>query len=325
MRRHSLGGLRRSVRDRVVVLGYRLGWSAVRALPPGAAYRVFDVVADVSARRGSGGVARLRANYAKVRPELDAAGLDRLVREGMRSYMRYYCDAFRLVDVPPDTLARSCRIVGAEECRAVLARGGSVVVFIAHMGNWDLAGAWSTTQLAPVTTVAERLEPEEVFREFLEFRESLGMTILPLTGGPDPFTGLREAAERGDFIALVADRDLTNGGIEVDFCGHRARMAKGPAALSLLTGAPLYAAAIRYEDNPAVPGSGKGIVIDFSPRILPPEEGSTKDKVRVMTQACADHLGAAVTAHTSEWHMLQRVFLDDLHDLDHARLARTPG
>lgn len=318
MRRLAVGDLPRGVIDRGVVLGYRLGWSSVRALPPRAAYRVFDVIASVATRRGLGGVARLRANYAKVRPELDDVALDDLVRAGMRSYLRYYCDAFRLPDVPPETLARSCRLVGDAGCREVLGAGGAVVVFIAHMGNWDLAGAWSTTHLAPVTTVAERLEPEEVFREFLAFRESLGMTILPLTGGPDPFTGLRQAADRGDFICLVSDRDLTNGGLEVDFCGQRARMAKGPAALSLMTGAPLYAAAIRYEDNPAVPGSGQGVVVEFSPRVLPPQEGTTKEKVLAMTQACADHLGAAVIAHTSEWHMLQRVFVDDL---DPARLA----
>ena len=322
MRRQDLGDLRRAARDRALVLGYRLGWSAVRALPARAAYRVFDLAADVAARRGTGGVARLRANYAKVRPELDRTALDALLRAGMRSYLRYFCDAFRLPDVPPETLARSCRIVGAEECREVLAGGGAVVVFIAHMGNWDLAGAWSTSQLAPVTTVAERLEPEEVFREFLEFRESLGMTILPLTGGADPFTGLRAAAARGDFIALVGDRDLTHGGLEVDFCGHRARMAKGPAALALMTSSPLYAAAIRYVDNAAVPGSGKGVLIDFSPRILAPESGTTKEKVLAMTQSCADFLGAAVTAHTSEWHMLQRVFLDDL---DHTRFAGVDG
>ena len=47
------------------------------------------------------------------------------------------------------------------------------------MGNWDLAGAWASVHWTAVTTVAERPKPEEVFREFLEFREGLGMTILP--------------------------------------------------------------------------------------------------------------------------------------------------
>ena len=138
----------------------------------------------------------MRANYAKVRPELDDAALDALVGEGMRSYTRYFCEAFRLPDCTHDDLDRMCRAVNDAAVRANLDAGRSAVIFVPHMGNWDIAGAWSTGHLAPVTTVAERLEPEEVFREFFEFRESLGMTILPLTGGPNPFNGLREAVDR---------------------------------------------------------------------------------------------------------------------------------
>ncbi|MDQ2756478.1 MAG: phosphatidylinositol mannoside acyltransferase [Actinomycetota bacterium] len=303
-----MGAVRRRVADRALVLGYRLGWGAVRALPAGAAYRVFDLIADRTVARAGKGTQRLRHNYALVRPELDDARLDALVREGMRSYLRYYCDAFRLPDLPPEVLARSVRLVGAEHCRQVLEGGGSVVVFLGHMGNWDLAGAWSTSQLAPVTTVAERLQPAEVFDEFLEFRTSLGMTILPLDGGADTFAGLRRAATQGQFICLLADRDLSGSGVQVQLCGHPARMAKGPAALALVTGAPLYAVSIHYEPNPAVPGSGWGVVCDFSPLIEAPTSGTTAQKVAVMTQACADYLGDAIRTRTSDWHMLQRVF-----------------
>lgn len=312
MIRGLLAGARHRVTDTGVVLGYRAGFSAIRALPAPAAYRLFDTIADAATRKGGKGVRRLRANYARVRPELDDAALGRLVREGMRSYMRYYCDAFRLPDRTPEELRAATRATGDRPIRQALDAGRAAVVFVCHMGNWDTAAAWSTTHLAPVTTVAERLEPEEVFREFFEFRESLGMTILPLTGGDDPFTGLKQAVERGDFVALLADRDLTRTGLEVDFCGQRARMAKGPAVLALMTRAPLFAAAIHYEDATHVPGSGKGIVIEFSPEIPVPTAGSTRDKVATMIQGCADFIGAAVTAHTADWHMLQRVFVDDL-------------
>lgn len=306
------GRLRRSVTDAGVVLGYRIGFRAIRALPAGAAYRLFDGLADLATRRAGKGVRRLRANYARVRPELGADALEILVAAGMRSYMRYYCDAFRLPDRTPEELAAATQARGDAPIRGALASGQGVVVFVCHMGNWDTAAAWSTTHLAPVTTVAERLEPEEVFREFFEFREGLGMTILPLTGGEGPFPGLKRAVERGDFVALLADRDLTHNGLEVDFCGRRARMAKGPAALALMTRAPMFAAAIRYEDNPAIPGSGKGIVIEFSPQIHTPEAGSTKEKAAQMTQAAADFIGDQVTRYTVDWHMLQKVFLDDL-------------
>ncbi len=304
-----LARLRTRISDRAVVLGYRLGWGAVRALPAGAAYRVFDLIADRTVARGGKGVQRLRANYAMVRPDLDDTGLDGLVREGMRSYLRYYCDSFRLPDLSQEVLARSVRLTGAEQCREVLEAGGSVVAFLGHLGNWDLAGAWSTSQLAPVTTVAERLKPAEVFDEFLEFRTSLGMSILPLDGGAETFAGLRRAATQGQFICLLADRDLSGGGVPVQLCGHPAKMAKGPAALALVTGAPLYAVSIHYEPNPAVPGSGQGVVCDFSARIEVPTTGTTAQKVAVMTQACADHLGAAIRDRTSDWHMLQRVFI----------------
>ena len=89
----------------------------------------------------------MRANYARVRPELDDAALDALVREGMRSYLRYYCEAFRLPVLTPDDLAARVRAEGDGPVREVLAAGGSVVCFLGHLGNWDLAGAWGTVHL----------------------------------------------------------------------------------------------------------------------------------------------------------------------------------
>jgi phosphatidylinositol dimannoside acyltransferase len=302
-------------------LGLRAGFAAVRALPAAAAYRLFDLIADASVRRGGKGVDRLRANYARVRPELGDRELDALVRAGMRSYLRYYCDAFRLVDRSQDELAAAVRMIGDEPVRAALASGSGCVVFLGHMGNWDAAGAWSSGHLAPVTTVVERLEPEEVFRDFLEFRESLGMTIIPLTGAGDPFLALKQAVGRGAFVALLADRDLTRNGVEVDLCGHRARMAKGPAVLAVMTKAPLFTATVWYEDAPELP-SGKRVVIQMIP-VPTPAEGSTRDKVQVMVQACADLLGDAITRHTEDWHMLQRIFVADLGDRDDHRREPT--
>ncbi len=285
---------RRSVSDTLTIAGFRVGWGAVRLMPERAAYALFDRIADVTVARG--GAARMRSNYAKVRPDLDDAALDALVRDGMRRYLRYYCEAFRLQDLTPGDLAQRVRAEGDGPVREVIEGGGSVIAFLGHLGNWDLAGAWGTTHLGPVTTVAERLKPEEVFEEFLAFRESLGMTIIP----------------------LLADRDLTARGVEVQLCGHTARMAPGPAALALAERRPLHPVSIRHERR----GSGWGIVITFHPPVDVPASGTTRERATAMTQACADVLGAAITAHTGDWHMLQRVFVDDL---DRDRLAAARG
>ncbi|MGO4340898.1 phosphatidylinositol mannoside acyltransferase [Pedococcus sp. 2YAF34] len=296
--------------DLLAVSGFRLGWATVRRLPERAAYAAFDRVADLTVARGGKGVQRLRSNYARVRPELDDAALDALVRAGMRSYMRYYCEAFRLPDRSRAGIEAQVVVHGDAPVRAELAAGRPVVCFLGHLGNWDIAGAWGTRAIAPVVTVAERLEPEEVFTEFLEFRESLGMTILPLTGGGDVFAQLRGHLAAPVLMPLLADRDLTARGIEVDLCGHRSKMAAGPAALALASGVALHPVSIHYEP---VPGSWRHrVVITFHDRVEVPATGTTRAKAVAMTQQCADALGAAIVEHTADWHMLQRVFLEDL-------------
>lgn len=291
---------------------FRIGWRATRLLPEVAAYGIFDAVALLTHRRGGSDVKAMRANYARVRPELSPSALDTLVREGMRSYMRYWCDAFRLPDQSMDDLAQAVRCTGDEPVRADIAAGRGQVLFLGHLGNWDTAGAWATGHLAPVTTVAERLKPEELYAEFTGFREQLGMTILPLSGGGAVFARLVRAVRSGAFVPLLADRDLTETGVSVDFFGHRAAMAAGPAALAVATGAPLRPVAVHYEPYPGRGGGPRAqrIVIAFGPQVQDPETGTTAERIAAMTQQSADYLAEAVRRHTQDWHMTQRVFVD---------------
>lgn len=256
---------------------------------------------------------RLRANYVRVRPELSAGGLEALVQAGMRSYLRYWCEAFRLPELSVVELAASVRPVGAEALRTELAQGRSVAAFLAHMGNWDLAGAWSSSSLAPVVTVAERLRPEALFEEFVSFRTGLGMSILPLTGGAPSFPELVRAVEGGGrLVPLLADRDLTSHGVEVVFCGRRARMAAGPAALAVSTGCSLYPISMRHESVPrrVAPG-GWRTVITFHDRVVDDGGGSSEERVARLTQRCAEVMSVQVRRYTQDWHMMQQVFVGD--------------
>lgn len=313
-----MSGLLGRAGEAASVLGFKVGWRAVRALPEPVAYGLFQRIADLAVSRGGKGVERLRANYRRARPELDEPAIEALVREGMRSYMRYYCEAFRLPSLTRGQIDGAVRAVGSEEPSGIAATGQTVVVFVGHLGNFDMAAAWAATHVSPVTTVAERLKPEEVFEEFVAYRNAIDMDIIPLTGGDDPFAALLATARGGGrTVALASDRDLTSNGVEVDLVGHRARMAKGPAVLALTTGAPLYCAAIHYEPVDPADGHGPGLgghrtVIEFSERLEPRVAGTTGEKAQDLVQQCADHLGRTIRAHTSSWHMLQKVFVEDL-------------
>ena len=297
-----------TLRDHAEGLAYRAAWRLVCRMPEPVAYGLFDRIARAMHRRGGRAVEQLRANYATVRPELDAAALDALVLEGLSSYLRYWCDAFRLPRETPETLTERIRLTGHyPEARAIIDRGEPLILFLGHLGNWDHCGAWATHYFAPVTTVAERLKPESVFDAFVEFREALGMRILPLTGSNDVYPQLRQAVSRGGFVPLLADRDLTRTGVEVTLWGHRIRAAVGPARLALDAGAALFPLAISYE--PIAGRAAHRVVARFGPRVVAPADGTADEKVRAMTQQCVDSLAETIRERTQDWHMMQRVFL----------------
>jgi phosphatidylinositol dimannoside acyltransferase len=303
---------------------YKFAWRVAGRLPGWLVRGLGYIAADVSWAFGLGGVKQLEANYARVRPELDARALRRLSRAGMRSYMRYFGEAFTLKSLTWEQIEARVRATGTEGVQSALDEGRAVGMALGHTGNWDLAGAWATRALAPVTTVAERLKPEELFQEFLAFRQSIGLRILALGDG-DVFRELVRTARSGaGLIPLLADRDLTAKGIEVDLAGHRARVAAGPAALAVASKAALISTVITYErlhgERRRAAGSPWGIHIHFGRLLEAPQDASRAEQVNALTQMWVDDLAAGIRNDPQDWHMLQKVFVDDL---DPARYAAT--
>jgi phosphatidylinositol dimannoside acyltransferase len=295
------------VRTRLALLAYSAGWSLVRVLPARVAYALFALVADVAWRRQGKGVRRLEGNLARVvGAEPDGPAVRALSRTAMRSYLRYWCDTFRLPDWDRDRVVGSVRAEHTEVLFDNLAAGRGVVAALPHMGNWDHAGAWASGVGAPVTTVAERLRPEELYERFLAYRESLGMEILPLTGGDrDVFRSLLRRAKEGRLVPLLADRDLTATGTPVEFFGATARMPSGPAALALASGAALVPVTLHTEGR----APRHRLVIRFHDEVLPPD-GSNRERIAVMMQRVADVFAKGIAEHPEDWHMLQRVWVD---------------
>lgn len=294
------------MKDRLIDGAYALGWTALKHLPEPVARGLFNRLADYAWRRRGKGVLRLEANLRRVRPELDEAGLRELSRAGMRSYLRYWKESFRLQSWSTEQLAEHCQVKGSEQLDQAFAAGRGAVVALPHMGNWDLAGAWVATVVGhPFTTVAERLKPESLYDRFVAYRESLGMEVLPLTGGQVSVTGtLARRLRTGKLICLVGDRDLSEAGLPVDFFGEQTRMPAGPAALALRTGAALFPVTLWY-DGPVM----RGII---HPEVQPPAEGDQREKTAAMTQTMADIWADGIREHPEDWHMLQKLWLADL-------------
>ncbi|MFF0743725.1 phosphatidylinositol mannoside acyltransferase [Streptomyces sp. NPDC004111] len=294
-----------SAKDKLVDGLYGLGWGGVKLLPEPVAAGLGRLIADRVWKRRGKSVLRLESNLARVVPDASQARLAALSKAGMRSYMRYWMESFRLPTWKPERIAADVRIRDGHRITEALASGQGVVLALPHMGNWDLAGVWVTSHLGhPFTTVAERLKPETLYDRFVAYRESLGMEVLPHTGG-SAFGTLARRLRAGGLVCLVADRDLSASGVEVKFFGESARMPAGPAILAQQTGALLLPVTLWY-DGPKV----------MSGRVHPPVDvpgtGTRSEKTSEMTQALADAFASGIAEHPEDWHMLQRLWLADL-------------
>ena len=231
----------------------------------------------------------------------------------MRSYLRYWLEVFRLPGMAPErdraTRPPSRRATDLHE--AVSPPAAASILALPHMGNWDLAGAWVAGTGAPFTTVAERLKPESLYDRFVAYRESLGMEVLPLTGGGDRRSACcAERLRAGGLVCLLADRDLTGARRRGRASSaRRPGCPPGPALLAQQTGAPLLPvdALVRRLGRHA----GGSIR-----EIRAPGDRRPRDEGPAMTQALADAFADGIAEHPEDWHMLQRLWLDDLRPAD---------
>lgn len=275
---------------------YSVAWRIVRLLPERSAYRLGDAIARYAIRRDGRRVRRLRSNMAIAGGLSPGKELDVLVDRAMRSNLRYWIDTFRFPAWNLLRIRSTVEVGNRSTFDALIAQGKGLVIALPHSGNWDHAGAFFSAEGHPVVTVAEHLKPERLFRKFLAYREAMGMEVLDLDARVTKT--LRQRLEEGRLVALVADRDLSTSGIEVTFFGRRAKFPAGPAKLAIETQAPLITAHITY--------TARGIHVNFSDRI--DTEGKSVEEV---VQAIADEFEHGISKQPEDWHMLQRVFLDE--------------
>lgn len=291
---------------------FALAWRLVGAAPAGLAFGAFRLGAELAARRGGAGARRLRANLARVVPTAAPAQLDELVRAGLRSYARYWCEAFRLPRMDQQAVYRATdrRVSGADPFFAALRAGRGVVFALPHSGNWDAAGVWLVETLrrcgraASFTTVAQRLRPESLYRRFVGYRAGLGFEVVAAEDGRAAHRALTARLRSGGVVCLLADRDIGGTGVEVGLFGEAARFPTGPALLAALTGAELI---------PVCPGFTPD---GWSLRMAAPVPVAGRRDVPAATQAVADAFAGLISAAPQDWHALQPIW-----SADHGRLV----
>lgn len=285
-----------------------IAWRASRYFPISVIRSVAWVGAVCAWSIRGKAVTRLEENLSKV-TGLTGKPLRKLSKRGMKSVASYYAEIFELPRMSLKSIDARVRLEHGAELLDIMETEGRVVIPVSHSGNWDLLGAFAGRNIGHVTSVAEVLKPVEVFDEFVRFREKLGMTIFGHEGSSTFRKLLGAISDEGGVVALVADRDLSGHGINVQMWGHSVRVAPGPAALAAASSSALIPVMVYSErltgQRRKAAKSRTGKVMKCGPVIRVPD-GPKSERVQSMTESWVAYISDEIAAHPEDWHMLQR-------------------
>jgi KDO2-lipid IV(A) lauroyltransferase len=253
---------RPDLRQRATAIGLALGVAVLRGLPDRlvfqAAYTAGAGLSLVMSERR----ALARENLRRVCQTLVEAGvatdrvrraatddraLDRMVRSAFGYWVQGYAESAVISAYTADEMRR--RVTFRDEPAVVAAlaplrSGPPGRIFIsAHFSTVELAGFYAAGVAgmrlsAPMETVAD----PALQAYFERTRGARGISLVPIRGASVP---LRGALERGEAIAIVADRVIGGSGMPVRFFGAPARLPLGPAVLALESEAPCFVVGMR--------------------------------------------------------------------------------
>jgi lauroyl/myristoyl acyltransferase len=264
-----------------VYWAFRAAERAATTLPEPAGRRLFARLGRLAHDTLTGVRATVAANQAQV---LGVDATSPLVRAATREafdlYARYWYDTFHIRGLPRSELDRRTRMEGVDHIDAALADGKGCVAVLPHMGNWDVPGHWLAVRGYPIAAVAEVLKPPRLADLFVRHRERLAGLLA------DNWV-----------VALVADRDLSGRGVEVEMFGATRRLPAGPALLSITSGAPLLVCPAYTTPD--------GWFVRIGEPLSVPRTGDTRADVRALSREMARAFERAIAGRPPDWHMFQ--------------------
>jgi len=277
------------------------------ALPEPVAMGMAAVAADVLFRVGGNPRRTVTNNLRRVLDSdgADTALLDRWARRSYRAYARYWVEGARLGTTSPLEVEARTLAQGLEYLVDGMATGKGVIMALPHVGSWEFGGAFLATQGLPMTAVAERVEPPELFEFMMAQREAMGLIVVPLDESTP--SAIMATLRNGGLVGLLSDRDLTGKGIDVEFFGEKATMPAGPATLALRSGAALVTGAV-YSG----PGADHRAVVQ--PPLDTTRHGSFRADVTRLTQAIATRFEGLIRQAPEQWHVFQPLWSVDRSD-----------
>ena len=294
--------------SRIRSVALRAGSAVVSRLPEVPLTAVADAIGEAWFRAAPTRAAPGRLNLARVCTWLvahdmaservraaaaDPRARERLLRAAFRHSARYYLEVARAPTMTPRSLAQRL-IVETPDVVDLAIGGGPAILVGLHFGAVELPAMYFAHRSGIAVTIPMETMADPGLQAW--FERSRGSTGIRIVGLREAHRELQAALRRGEPVGLVGDRDLTGGGIAVDFFGARASLPVGPGLLAIESGAPVYVAAVRR--------TGRGRYRGRVEPLAVPTDGSRRERLTAFLAAEAHAFERAIAYAPEQWWAL---------------------
>lgn len=278
---------------------YKLGESFALAFPVKASYAVASFISDIKYWLSPRERREMVENLKLVLPDEPEKALRRYSREIFINFSRYLVDFFRFKKTDLAYVNSHVEIPGREYIDEGLKKGKGVVILTAHLGSWELGGAVMGLLGYSMNALVLEHKNRRVNNFFVTQRQIKNEKVISTTFALRKCLG---ALTNNELLAIVGDKDYANSGVVVKFFGKDTLLPKGPAVLSLKTGAaivPGYTARIKDDKFRLIFERP----VEFSPG------GNFEEDVEALTGLCARRLEAGIQKYPTQWYCFRRFWL----------------
>ena len=201
----------------------------------------------------------------------------------------------RLPRTSLETLSRWVTAEGVAHIREALAKGRGAIMVSGHFGNWELMPLYLKSLGFEGGVLARRLRKPEYESFLITMRERKGVTTL----ARDSLKDVARVLRANQIIGMMPDQDISSlEGVFIDFFGHPAYTPVGPAALALMTGAPIIPCFLIRD------GARYRFVVE-PPVAIPPTAGRA-EAIAALTQAWSRVVETYIRRYPEQWVWMHR-------------------
>ncbi len=232
----------------------------------------------------------VKKNLTRAFPDWSEAEVERVGRKVFGHFARGILEFFHLLNLSREDVDRWVDITGTEHLDRALEAGHGAVLITAHYGNWELFARKLVLRGYPLNVIARDSDDAGMTGIANKIRESAGYHVLSRENAALP--AIRRL-KKNELLGILPDQNSFTG-IMVDFFGHPAMTATGPAVFSLKAGSPVICGFGHREPD------GR-----FKVTIHPPLEveitGDDETDTRTITAAFTKAIEQEIRKDPSQW------------------------